>query len=95
MYIIYSKEQIATIRNCASNLMKIDDIAAILDIDADELRSEIANRHTEVSKEYRKAKAQTILEFRMSELQMARNGSPQAVQLLSQFLNDMNDNEEY
>ncbi len=91
---MYSHEQKEMIRDCASNLMKISDIAALIDVDTDELRLEISNPQSEISRIYRRAKAQTIFDMRKAEIELARAGSPLAVQLVGHYVNDMEDEED-
>lgn len=54
---IYSENDLQQIEKFASIYLKISDIAVILDIPADVLREDIADRSTDVSKAYRRGKA--------------------------------------
>ena len=56
----YSENDLQQIEKFASIYLKISDMAVILDIPADVLRSDIADRTTEVSKAYRRGKAASI-----------------------------------
>ena len=53
----YSEKELQQIEKFASIYLKISDIAVILDIPADVLREDIADRTSEVSKAYRRGKA--------------------------------------
>lgn len=91
----YSPEQIKQIEEYAGYLMTITDIAALLEVDSDSLKSDISNKNTEASKAYRRGKANTMLLLRKQELELAKVGSPLAVQLTAGYLLDMNDDEDY
>ena len=78
----------------ASLLMSITDIAAILEWDEMELRDEIADKTSAVSKAYRKGKAQTIYDLRKNEIALAKIGSPMAVELAERYRIEQNSNED-
>ena len=56
----YSNEELTQIEKFASIYLKISDMAVILDIPADVLREDIADRTSEVSKAYRRGKAGSV-----------------------------------
>ena len=53
----YTPEQLNQVEQYASIYLKISDIAVLFDIPAEQLREDIADRSTEVSKRYHKGKA--------------------------------------
>jgi len=90
---LYSEEQIQKIGEYASLLMTITDIAVLIDIDEDFLRSDIAIKSSEVSKVYRLNKAQTILELHRQEIELAKLGSPISVEITNNYIINQQANE--
>jgi len=72
---------------------EVSDIAVILDIPADVLRSDIADRITEVSKAYRRSKAASKVKPHSQEMMLAQVGSPLALENARPNLLDMEDDE--
>ena len=68
-------------------------MAVILDIPAEQLRSAIADRTTEVSKRYHRGKATSKIKLLHQEMQLAYIGSPLALDNTSRNLMDMEDDE--
>ena len=64
----YSKETLDQIEQFASIYLKISDMAVILDIPAEQLREDIANRQSEVSKRYHKGKAASKVKLLHQEM---------------------------
>ncbi len=60
----YSENELQQIEKFASIYLKISDMAVILDIPADVLRSDIADRSTDVSKAYRRGKAASKVKWK-------------------------------
>lgn len=81
--------QINDIAELAAALTPVEDIAVLLDIDADELRMQLSDTSSPVRKAYMKARAHTALMLRKQEIELARVGSPLAVQLTNAYLRDM------
>lgn len=73
----------------AAELTPVRDIAALLDMEEDALRAELAMPGSPMRRAYLKAKARTALEMRRRELELARVGSPLAVQMAGAYLRDM------
>ena len=90
---IYSETELTQIEKYASIYLKISDIAAILDIPADMLRSDIADRGTDVSKAYRRGKAASKVKLHSQEMMLAQVGSPLALENARANLLDMEDDE--
>lgn len=89
----YSEEILKKIEDYASIYLKISDIAVILDIPADILRSDIAVRSSEVSKAYRRGKAMSKINIHRQEMALAQVGSPLALENAHRNLLDMEDDE--
>ena len=81
------------IEQFASIYLKISDMAIILDIPAEQLREDIADRSTEVSKRYHKGKAASKVKLLHQEMQLAYVGSPLALENAQKNLMDMEDDE--
>lgn len=91
---IYSKEQIDQIAEYASYLTTISDISILMNIDADELRTDIMDKSSDVSKAYYKAKTITSMNLRKQEIDLAKVGSPLAVQLTNGYIINMDSDED-
>ena len=91
---IYSEEQIKSIKELAQSLTPISEIAVLLDLDARQLRMDVADELHPASKAYHLGKAETALQIRRNELQLAEAGSPLAVQLMSGYLHNMDADED-
>lgn len=89
----YEKEILTQIEKFASIYLKISDIAVILDIPAEVLRSDIADRGTDVSKAYRRGKAGSKVKLHSQEMMLAQVGSPLAIENAHRNLLDMEDDE--
>ena len=89
----YSENELQQIEKYASIYLKISDIAVILDIPADVLRSDIADRGTDVSKAYRRGKAASKVKLHSQEMMLAQVGSPLAIENAHRNLLDMEDDE--
>lgn len=89
----YSTDELQQIEKYASIYLKISDIADLLDIPADVLRSDIADRGTDVSKAYRRGKAASKVKLHSQEMMLAQVGSPLALENARANLLDMEDDE--
>ncbi len=89
----YSENELLQIEKFASIYLKISDIAVMLDIPADVLRSDIADRTNDVSKAYRRGKASSKVELHSQEMVLAKLGSPLAIENTHRNLLDMEDDE--
>ena len=85
----FSDEFIENVRELAKALTPVSDIAALLDVDESMLREELSNKLSPLRKAYDKGKATTALALRMQELELAKVGSPLAVQLTASYVKDM------
>lgn len=68
-------------------------MAVILDIPADVLRNDIADRTSKVSKAYRRGKAASKVKLHSQEMMLAQVGSPLAIENAHRNLLDMEDDE--
>lgn len=84
----YSDEQIQKVSELAGLLLKISDIALIIDVDPDELRDDIADKNSKVSKAYYRAKLEVIIRLRKQEIEQAELGSNTAIELVTSYIND-------
>ena len=82
------------IKEYASYLLPIPDIAILIGMDEDELKDAIANKTSGISKAYRLGKAETILEIRKQEVALAKTGSPFAIELMQDYMLDQSRHEE-
>ncbi len=89
----YSETELRKIEEYASIYMKISDIAVLVDVPADELRSDIADRSTDVSRAYRRGKAGSKVKLHSQEMMLAQVGSPLALENARVNLLDMEDDE--
>jgi len=93
MNLEYTNEVLEQIEQYASIYLKISDMAVILDVPAEQLREDIADRSTEVSKRYHKGKASSKVKLLHQEMQLAYVGSPLALENAQRNLMDMEDDE--
>lgn len=80
----YSTLQLEQIEKMAALYMTITDIATILNVSSEQLRWDISQKETDVSKAYHKGKA---------SLKLAKVGSPLALENCRKNLLDMEDDE--
>ena len=89
----YTEDTLAKVEQYASIYLKISDMAVILGISPTQLRSDIADRTTEVSKRYHRGKAASRVKLLHQEMQPAYVGSPLALENTRNNLLDMEDDE--
>lgn len=89
----YTTEQIENVEKLASLYMKITDIALIIGVSDNALRQDIDDSNSQISLAYRKGKALRKLELRKQEMELARVGSPLALENAQKALIDMEDDE--
>ena len=89
----YSEDILKQIEQYASIYLKISDMAVILGIPAETLRSDIADRATPVSLAYHRGKAASRVKLLHQEMQLAYVGSPLALENTRNNLLDMEDDE--
>lgn len=84
----FTQTQIGQIEKYAALLMKISDIAVLIDADPNELRDVLNNRQNEVSRIYHKAKLQVITRLRAQEIEQAELGSNTAIELVNKYIQE-------
>lgn len=89
----YTEDILTKVEQYASIYLKISDMAVILGISPTQLRSDIADRTTEVSKRYHRGKAASRVKLLHQEMQLAYVGSPLALENARNNLLDMEDDE--
>ena len=89
----YTEDILTKVEQYASIYLKISDMAVILGISPTELRSDIADRTTEVSKRYHRGKVASRVKLLHQEMQLAYVGSPLALENTRNNLLDMEDDE--
>ena len=89
----YTDDILNKVEQYASIYLKISDMAVILGISPTTLRSDIADRTTEVSKRYHRGKAASRVKLLHQEMQLAYVGSPLALENTRNNLLDMEDDE--
>lgn len=89
----YTEEQLEQVEKLASIYMKISDIALIIEVNEDDLRSDIAAQITDVSLRYRRGKALSKVQIRSQGMALAKVGSPLALENANKNLLDMEDDE--
>ena len=88
-----SAETLEQIAQPASLSMPIRDIALIIEVDETALREAIQSQTTPASRAYRKGKALSKVALHQQEMNLARVGSPLALENARQNLLDMEDDE--
>ncbi|MBR3564739.1 MAG: hypothetical protein IKN91_00200 [Paludibacteraceae bacterium] len=89
----YTDEQLETIERLASIYMPIRDIALILEVEDTQLREDIQCQSSPASRAYRKGKALSKVALHQQEMNLAKVGSPLALENARQNLLDMEDDE--
>lgn len=89
----YTQVQLEQVEKLASIYMKITDIALVIEVDPYQLRADISNETSEVSRRYRRGKATSKAELLAQEMQLAKVGSPLALENARKNLLDMEDDE--
>ena len=89
----YSETELQQVEQFASIYLKISDMAVILGVPTEQLRSDIADHNTEVSLRYRRGKAASKVKLLHQEMMLAQVGSPLAIENTHRNLLDMEDDE--
>ena len=89
----YSETELQQVEQFASIYLKISDMAVILGVPVEILRSDIADHNTEVSLRYRRGKAASKVKLLHQEMMLAQVGSPLAIENTHRNLLDMEDDE--
>ena len=84
----YNSSQLEKVQEYAGLLMNVSDISVLIGVNEDGFREDISNKNTAVSIAFRKGQIETILELRKQEIEMAKLGSPMAVELIQKYIID-------
>lgn len=90
----FTSAQIDRIKELATMLTPVSDIAVLMDVDERCLREIISDKSHPASIAYRKGKTERALQIRQNELELAEAGSPLAVQLVGSYIRDMDSDED-
>ncbi|MFK5856591.1 MAG: hypothetical protein QM503_10700 [Bacteroidota bacterium] len=83
---MYSEEILEKVKEYAGYLLLPDQIAQLLELDKQEFKDHLRKKRHPLSKAYENGKLETILELRKQEIQLAKLGSPMAVEMVSKFI---------
>lgn len=83
---MYSNEIIEQIKEYAGLLLAPDQIALLLDLDLNQFKRDLRNIKNPVSIAYNKGKLDVIVEIRKQEINLAKLGSPMAVDQVANFM---------
>lgn len=83
------EDKLSKIEELATMLTPVEQVAVLLSIDPHELTMLVRDKTTQVSIAYRRGVAQTALELRAQEIELAKSGSPLAVQLAHSYLKNL------
>lgn len=89
----YSQDCLTQIEKYSSLYMPISDIALLIDVPADVLRDDIADRSSDVSKAYHRGKIASKVKLHKQEMTLAMLGSPQALANARENLISMEEDE--
>lgn len=89
----YSKEQLNEIKKMASVYMTITEMASIMEISKEELKNDILMEGSPANRAYYSGKNSTKLLLRKQEMELAKVGSPLALENCRAALLDMEDDE--
>ena len=83
------------IEEYASLLFSIKEIALLMNMSEIELRGQISNINSEFSQAYYRGKMKTTLLVRKQEIELAKLGSPVAIELMQKYMitQTINENE--
>ena len=84
----YNSNQLEKVQEYAGLMMNVSDISVLIGVNEDSFREDIGNKNTGVSIAYRKGQIETVLELRKQEIDMAKLGSPMAVELIQKYIID-------
>ena len=84
----YNSNQLEKVQEYAGLLMNVSDISVLIGVNEDSFREDINNKNTAISNAYRKGQIETVLELRKQEIEMAKLGSPMAVELIQKYIID-------
>lgn len=89
----YSEKQLEDIKKMASVYMTITEMASIMNLNKEELKSDILMDGSPANRAYYSGKNSTKLLLRKQEMELAKVGSPLALENCRAALLDMEDDE--
>ena len=84
----YNSNQLEKVQEYAGLLMTVSDISVLIGVNEDSFKEDIGNKNTAVSMAFRKGQIETVLDLRKQEIEMAKLGSPMAVELIQKYIID-------
>lgn len=84
----YNDSQLEKVKELAGLLMNVNDISVMIGVNEDNFREDIGNKNTAISIAFRKGQIETALEMRKQEIEMAKLGSPMAIELIQKYIID-------
>lgn len=90
---LFSNDMIGQIEELAALYLTVSDIAVIIGVDNNVLREELSNADSPAAKAYLRGKISSKLELRRQEIQLAKVGSPLALQNCRDALLEMEEDE--
>ncbi len=85
-----SQEILNNVFDLGKALTPIEDVAILLDLNQDLVKSEMLLSDSELYKYYHKGRAETELDVRKFEINMAASGSPMAIQHVNSYITNLN-----
>ena len=89
----YSEDNLKQIQEWAEIYLPISDMAVLLDVPADELRQDIRDKSSPACRAYNHGKVMAKVNLRKQEMDLARVGSPLALENTRNNLIDMEPDE--
>lgn len=86
-------EQLEKIREYASLMLTVEEIALQMDLDEDQLREQINTKGHIVARTYHLGKLETKIEHNRLVLNFAKKGSPQAEKLAVEYMRNQRKSE--
>lgn len=81
------------LKEYAADLLPVSTIAILLDVEDFELLEAISDKSTETSKVYHRAKSETIAAIRKQEVELAKAGSPLAIENVGNYIIEQTNSE--
>jgi hypothetical protein len=83
---IYNEEQLNTIRKCGELLLRPNEVGYVLELDINQVESDLNNKHTNAHMMYMRGKMETKMVLRENLLKNAKRGSPLAEQIFNDLI---------
>lgn len=86
----YTEDQLGEIEKYAEALVTLHDIAILVDVDDQTLREDTFTKGHPAYAAYHRGKLRTVVTLKAAEIELAKKGSPQAIENAVRFLKEMN-----